>query len=143
MSGGLGGYSERGLLDELFGGTNFSPPATIYACLLTDSNTDAQHAAGTYTEPSGNGYSRVAITNNPTNFPASSGTAPASKTNGTAIVYPTPTGAGWPQLNAVLFTDSPTAGAGNIVGHAVLATPIPAAALGVQIPAGSLVITLN
>lgn len=46
-----------------------------------------------FTEPIGNAYARVSITNNVTNWPAASTAASVtSKSNGTAITFPNPTG---------------------------------------------------
>lgn len=61
-------------------------PATIYFGLSTTLPTNS---GSNITEPSGGSYARVAVTNNSTNFPAASA---RSKSNGTAITFPSPTG---------------------------------------------------
>lgn len=78
-------YLENALLDHMLGGPDYTRPATVYFALYTTGPTDA----GGGTEVSGGNYSRVAVTNNATNFPAASG---GSKSNGTAIIFPTPSG---------------------------------------------------
>lgn len=55
------------LLDHVFGGPDYTPPATWYGGLVS---------TGT-TELSGNGYARVGLTNNATNFPNASAGAKA------------------------------------------------------------------
>jgi hypothetical protein len=74
------------VLDGLFGRTSPTYPATYYFALFTS----APNAAGGGTEVSGGSYARVAVTNNTTNFPA---TSAQNKNNGTAITWPTSTAA--------------------------------------------------
>lgn len=99
-------YLEAKILDEILGGTAFSAPATVYAAAFTANPTDA----GGGTEVSGNGYARVAITNNTTNWPAASGTAPTLKSNGTAITWPTASGGNWGAITAIALFDAATVG---------------------------------
>lgn len=66
-------YAENRILDLILGGTALTPPATFYAQLHSSSPTDTGTGGATIAIP------RVAIPNNPTNFPAASG---GSKTNG-------------------------------------------------------------
>src|SRR5215212_10758593 len=68
--------------------------------LYSVSPTDA--AAGT--ELTGNGYARVSITNNTTNFPAAN-----PKLNGTAITFPTATG-NWSRAYSWQLLDNSTGG---------------------------------
>lgn len=81
-------YLKHKILDEVYGGTAFSAPATLYLGLST--TTPAADGTGV-TEPAGGSYARVAVTNNGTNFPSASGGA---KANGTVITFPTAT-ASW------------------------------------------------
>lgn len=75
------------VLDLIFGsGHAASFPATYDIALSTTLPTNT---GANVTEPSGNGYARVTVTNNDTNWPAA---VSRSKTNGTAIVFPQPTG---------------------------------------------------
>jgi hypothetical protein len=63
--GGFSNYSKNALLDHLLGGTTFNLIPNLYFGYMTTAPSDA--AAGT--EASGGGYGRVAVVNNPTNFP--------------------------------------------------------------------------
>ncbi len=53
------------LLDHVFGAAAYTAPGTVYIALSTTTPTAA---GGNFTEPSGNGYARVAVTNNKTNW---------------------------------------------------------------------------
>lgn len=95
---------ERLILDSRFGSGS---PATWYVGLGT--TTSSEDGTG-FTEPVGNAYARVAVTNNVTNFPAASTTANKTvKRNGTAITWPNPTGS-WGLLGEVGFFDVSTGG---------------------------------
>jgi len=63
--GGFSNYMKDAILNHILGGTPFDLLTHLYFGYMTTVPTDA--AAGT--EPSGNGYARVAVVNNPTNFP--------------------------------------------------------------------------
>ncbi len=109
----FGDFLENTLLDLVFGGVSYAPPATIYLGLSTAAPGDD---GATAAEPPGaNGYARVAVTNNLTNFPAASAGA---KSNGTAITFPTATGA-WGTVTHALIYDAATAG--NFLGAGALA----------------------
>jgi hypothetical protein len=106
-------YLENELLDHVWGGADYSRPATLYVALSTTTIADD----GTnQTEPSGGSYARVAVTNNSTNWPAASGGA---KANGTAITFPTAT-AGWGTIVDFSIMDDPTAG--NMLAYGTLTT---------------------
>ncbi len=108
--GNLSNYAEPKLLDQVLGGTAWTPPATVYVALYTIIPTGA-NASGT--EVSGGSYARVAVTNNATNWPAATGTQPASKSNGTAITFPAPT-ANWGTVVGFAIYDA--AASGNEIG---------------------------
>lgn len=100
--GALTDYLENELLDHVIGNESYTAPATLYVGLAQSVADD-----GTITgEPSGNGYARVAVTNNATNFPAASG---GSKTNGTEITFPEATG-DWGTLSVWFIADAATGG---------------------------------
>lgn len=62
-------------LNSVLGGDTFPAFANLYFGYMTDSGSDDTVAGGTFTEPSGNGYARVAVPNNDTHFlDATSGT---------------------------------------------------------------------
>lgn len=110
--GSFADYLENELLDHAFGAATWTPPATLYVGLSTTTVTDA---GGNITEPSGNNYSRVAVTNNATNFPAASGGA---KSNGTAITFPTASGS-WGTVTDLFISDASSGG--NILAYDDLA----------------------
>jgi len=114
MAGSKSNYLENAILDHVLGGGDYTRPATVYVALFTDSNTQTQRDAGTVTEVSGSAYARVAVTNNSTNWPAASS---GSKSNGTAITFPTPTGS-WGTVTAFGIYDASTTG--NLLYHADL-----------------------
>lgn len=76
------------MCNEVVGATAYGAPATWYIGLFTASPGVGGSAAN---EVSGGSYNRVAVTNNTTNFPT---TSTGSKTNATAITFPTST-ASW------------------------------------------------
>jgi hypothetical protein len=90
------------LNDVVYGAGSFTPPTTIYFALFTVMPT----ASGGGTEVSGTAYARIAVTNNATNFPASSS---ATKRNGTLIDWGT-AGSAWGTVVAVVAFDDATAG---------------------------------
>lgn len=102
MAGSKSDYLENKMLDLVLGGQAYTPPASLYFGLFTASPSDA----GGGTEVSGNGYARVAVTNNLTNFPAASG---GSKQNAAAVTWPTATGS-WGVVVAVGIYDASSAG---------------------------------
>lgn len=110
--GSFADFLENELLDHVFGAAAYTAPATLFVGLSTTTITDA---GGNITEPSGNGYARVSVTNNATNFPAASGGA---KSNGTAITFPTATGS-WGTVTDMFISDASSGG--NILCHDVLA----------------------
>ena len=135
MAGSFADYLENKLLDLVFGATAFSAPATLYVGLSTTTITDA---GGNITEPSGNAYARVAVTNNTTNWPAASA---GSKSNGTAITFAQATGS-WGTITDFFIADA--AAAGNIIAYGVLTA---SKAIGngdtASFAIGDIVITLN
>jgi len=79
---------ENKVMNHVLGGNDYSRLVTVYMALFTA----APNESGGGTEVTGGGYSRLAITNNATNFPTASG---GQKTNGTAITFPAASGASW------------------------------------------------
>lgn len=95
--------SANAILDKCFGATNFTAPATLYFGL----STTALAIDGTgATEPSGNNYSRVAFTNNKTNWGNASN---GSLANLTAITFPESSGS-WGTITHVFISDAASAG---------------------------------
>lgn len=91
-------YLENKIIDWLFRGQAFTPPATIYVSLHTAACSDSSGG----TEVTGGSYARVAVTSSLTNWAgtqAAASTAVSSGTGGTtsnnaAITYASPT-ANW------------------------------------------------
>jgi hypothetical protein len=133
----MAGFSdtlENAILDHVFGGGDYTRAATLYVALYSAAPTDA----GGGTELSGNGYARVAVTNNSTNFPGASGGA---KANGTVISFPAATGA-WSE--ATHFGILTASSGGTLVCWGALAASKTAATSDVlRIPVGDLDITLD
>lgn len=79
-----------------FNGASYTPPATWYVGFR-----------GNGTELSGNGYARIALTADSTNFPV---TATKSITNGVEFETPVATGGDWAQADEVGLWDASTGG---------------------------------
>ena len=108
---------------------------TANTITLTGSWTGGTPSAGAqydiffFSEPSGNNYSRVAVTNNTTNFVEA--TTVGAVTNysgcviftGTAVNFPAASGAGWGQIVSAFIADSATRNQGHILNAQPLATP--------------------
>lgn len=105
-------YSRNQILDSRFGGAAYTPPATVYCGLFSVAPTVSTPG----TELAGNGYARVAKTNNLTNFPAA---AAGAKSNGTAITFPTASGA---VGTAIYFGWFDALTVGNLLDFAPLTT---------------------
>lgn len=104
--GSLSDVYENRVIDALFGNNRATAltSATVYVALYTVAPTDA--GGGTQV-PFTNGYTRAAVTNNSTNWPNA---AASTKPNGTEILFPTATGAGWGTIVAWGIFDDPTGG---------------------------------
>lgn len=107
-------YLRDKINDHLHRKTTFTSPATTYFALMTVAPT----ASGGGTEASGGTYARVAVTNNTTNWPASSG---QTQSNSVAI--------DWGTLSTSLGTivaiaEYDAATVGNLLTFAALTTPV-------------------
>lgn len=89
-------YLANRILDHVFGGADYSRPATLYLAALKAG--DAEVIGGS--------YARVAITNNATNFPNASARA---KANANVIPFATAT-ADWGFIESVGIYDALTGG---------------------------------
>lgn len=137
---GFSDYLEAEILDHVFGAATYTPPATIYVGAFTAAPTDA--GGGTEKTIGSLGYTRVAITNNLTNFPAASGTNPTLKSNGTIITFPTNTTTDWGAISHIALFDASTGG--NQLGWSALAsTKTVTVGDTLTIPVGDLDITLD
>lgn len=90
------------VLDYLFGNASPASVGTLYFALFTA----LPSASGGGTEVTSGSYARVSVTNNNTNFPATSSNI---KANGTAITWPTSTAA-WGTVVGWGVYDASTAG---------------------------------
>jgi hypothetical protein len=116
MAGVLSTTAANSLLDLMFGANKAASfPNTYYLALFLD--TPAPTITGG-TEPSGNGYARVAVGNDGTNFAAASNRV---KTTATNITFPTPTGA-WGTVAYVGIYSASTGG--TFYGYGALSGPI-------------------
>lgn len=107
-------YLENQILDEVFGGVNYVPPATLYIGL---SSTALAADTDVPTEPTGGAYARANVTNNATNFPATGGDG--IKQNGTTITFPTAT-ADWGAALTHFFIADAATGTTNILAYGPL-----------------------
>lgn len=103
-------------LDVRFGAVASNAPATYYFALCTTA--PSTNTGTSLVEPSTGAYARVAISNNPTSFPAA---AARAKANGVPITWPTAT-AGWGTIVGVAMFDALTAG--TFLGYGALGTPV-------------------
>jgi hypothetical protein len=103
MAGGKSNYLEDELLDHVLGGGDFARPATVYVALFTVTPDDT----GGGTECSGTDYARKAVTNNSTNWPASTG---GSKSNGVELAFPEAGSGGWGTVVAFGIFDADSGG---------------------------------
>jgi hypothetical protein len=110
----LSTYLENKILYEVFGKVDYVAPTTLYLGLST--TTPAKGGTGV-TEPSGGAYARVPITNNATNFPASTA---SSKANGAVFTFAEATAA-WGTISHWVIYDA--ASVGNMIVFGTVATP--------------------
>lgn len=129
---------KKEVLDYFYGNTAPSIPATYYVGLSTTTPTST---GANFTEPGGSNYARVAVTNNTTNFPASTAANPTNKSNGTEIAFPTPSGSWGTPTHFGLFT---AASGGTPVDWGAITSPqaISSGAT-VRFPVGTLVLRMQ
>src|SRR6516225_9892091 len=110
-------YLDQRITQLLFSNTAYTIPATWYIALST--TTPSQGATPNFTEPSGNGYSRVSVTNNTSNWTAVASPPANGYTvqNNTIITFPTATGS-WGTVTYFGIYDATTAG--NLIGFGLL-----------------------
>lgn len=115
MAGSKSAFFEANLLNFVFGGSAiWTATASIWHALSTAAfTTAATGAAMTEVSTGGTAYARVALTRNTTNFPAATGSNPASLTNATAVTWAAAT-ASWGTVTSLYIVDT-TSGAGNVL----------------------------
>ena len=116
-------YLENKIIDWLFRGQTFTPPATLYVALFKVAPSDT----GGGTEVTGGSYARVGVTSSLANWAgtqsagstvASSGTG-GTTSNNAAITFPAPT-ANWGSIVAFGIFDAATGG--NLLIYGTLNT---------------------
>lgn len=86
ISGNFTDYLRDQLLDAVFGLEDYIPSSTLYIGLSTTTPDDD---GANFTEPEGNGYERVSVTNDLTNW---AGSVDGFKTNDQDFEFPEATG---------------------------------------------------
>lgn len=105
MAGTKSDFLENEILDHILSAATYTAPVTTYIGLWTATLSDTS-TGSTAGEVSGGTYARVALTNNATNWPASSAGA---KSNGIAIDFGTAT-ANWGTVTHFAILDAATLG---------------------------------
>jgi len=135
MAGGIHPDLANDLLDHLLGGGDYTRLGSVYVGLFI---VMPSLAGSGFTEASGGGYARQAVTNNATNFPAASSGA---KKNGTAISWSAFSAAIGTVLGAGIWDASTS---GKLLAWANLSSAIyVASGQGFEIPANGLTFTLK
>jgi len=102
MAGSKSDFLEDEINDHVLGNAAYTAPANTFIALFTAAPTDA----GGGTEATGGSYARLSITNNATNWPASSA---GLKSNGTDFTFVEAT-ASWGTIVAMGIFDAISAG---------------------------------
>lgn len=95
-------YLDNKVLDHVWGKTTYTGASTVYFGL----STSAANKTGTVSEPSGNNYARVSVTNNTTNFPNASN---GGKSTGSTVTFGAPSGS-WGTIKSVFIADASSGG---------------------------------
>lgn len=127
----MSNYLENLDLDARYG--SGTPTNTFIALSTADPTDDASGLA----EPSGNGYARLSITNNTTNWPAASG---GSKSNGADFTFATPSGS-WGTITHFAIFDASSGGNMLDYGALTASKAIDASSAPVRFVTGALTIT--
>lgn len=139
-------YLENKLVDWLFRGQTYTPPATLYVSLHTAACSDSS----TGTEVTGGSYARVAVTGSLANWAgtqsagsttASSGTGGQTSNNGT-ITFPAPT-ANWGVVTHFGIFDASSGGNMLICQALAVSKTINNADAAPSFPAAALSVTFN
>lgn len=98
------------MLDSVLSAISFTSPSDLYLALSTSGfSTTATGSAMNEVSSSGTAYARYHAVANLTNFPAASGSNPASKSNGAVFTFPTATAA-WGTIISAYICDSSSGG---------------------------------
>ncbi|NCV21339.1 MAG: hypothetical protein EBV45_05240 [Chloroflexi bacterium] len=102
---GVSSYLEGAILNQVVGGSSYTPAATLYIGLWNTTLSDVSTGL-TAGEVAGGGYSRVAVSNDSTHWPAASS---GSKSNALSITFPYATSS-WGTVRTVAILDASTGG---------------------------------
>lgn len=102
---GVSAYLEGKILDQILGGSSYSPASTLYIGLWNTTLSDVSTGL-TSGEISGGNYARVAVPNDATHWPAASS---GSKSNALSIAFPYATSS-WGTVKTVAILDASTGG---------------------------------
>lgn len=125
----VGQYLQPLLLQSVFGGgasqAQWTGVGTLYVGVSTQawSSTVTDASLKTGEPTSAGGYARIAVTNNVTNFPAATGSNPATSKMAVSQSFPTSTAAwstGATALASVFIADAATLAGGNILWNGAL-----------------------
>lgn len=108
-------YLENKLIDQMFRAQGYTFPTTLYFALFT---ADPDDAGGGTEVTVANGYNRVAMTPNMTNFSGTQGTGTTVASSGTSgttynnvpITFGSPVGGNWGVITAMGVYDAASAG---------------------------------
>lgn len=109
-------YLRNSLLNHAFGNVGYTAPGTLYLGL---SSTPIADDGTGGTEPIANGYARVSLANNKTNWSTATGAANTIQ-NAVELAFPESSGA-WGTLTHFFVSDATTAG--NILASGALTEP--------------------
>jgi hypothetical protein len=124
LAPGMSDYLSNKLIDLIFRGQSYTPPATLYHALFTTAPTNA----GGGTEVSGPGYARTGVVSSLSSMSGTQGAGTTSASSGTSgrtgnnssITFPS-VGGSWGTITASGFYDSATTG--NLLGWSLLGGP--------------------
>jgi len=115
MTGSKSDYMEKAILNHVLGAATLAKPPIVYIALSTAAYSELATGAAMSEVGTGVGYSRLAVTNDGTAWPAATGASPATKTNGAAFTFAAATGA-WNFVASFYICDSATTGANVLYG---------------------------
>jgi len=148
QAGVLTDYAENKIVDWLLRGQTFTPPATSYIALFTDTCTDA--GPGTEVSTTSTGYSRQAVTASLANWAgtqsagstvASSGTS-GTTSNNNPVAWSVST-APWGTVQSVGLMDASTSGNRLICINLVSSISVSAAGFTISFASGQLSVQLD
>lgn len=110
---GFSNYMSSKVVDQIFGNQSLSIPATIYAA-MAKGNVQESDTGSTFDEADYTDYTRIALTNDLSNFPLATN---GQKSVATDITFPLSSG-GSNTIKELVFLDA--ASDGNIIAAGVL-----------------------